>query len=132
MAKEKIFLVLVGLIFVGLGIYNLVQPVDAVAIFEIVLIKVSSINEIRANYGGMHLLIGLFFIYGALSLRFQDAALLVVALFTGGLVLGRLISLVLDGSPNETIWVLLIVEAVGFLAAALLFLQHPGRSDKSK
>ena len=126
--KEKIFLVLVGLIFIGLGTYSLVQPVDAVSIFEITLIEVSSINEVRANYGGMHLLLGLFFLYGAVAMRFQDAAILVVALFTGGLVLGRLVSLVLDGSPNEAVWALLIVESFGFVVAALLFLRNLGRS----
>ena len=126
--KEKIFLVLVGLIFIGLGTYSLVQPVDADSIFEITLIEVSSINEVRANYGGMHLLLGLFFLYGAVAMRFQDAAILVVALFTGGLVLGRLVSLVLDGSPNEAVWALLIVESFGFVVAALLFLRNLGRS----
>jgi hypothetical protein len=126
--KEKIFLVLVGAIFIGLGTYNLVLPVAAISIFKITLVEVSSINEIRANYGGMHLLLGLFFLYGALANRFRDAALLVVAVFTGGLVLGRLVSLMLDGSPNEAIWALLIVESVGCVVAALLFLRKVGSS----
>jgi hypothetical protein len=122
--KEKIFLILVGAVFVGLGTYNLVLPVAAISIFEIALVEVSSLNEIRANYGGMHLFLGLFFLYGALASRFRDAALLVVAVFTGGLVLGRLASLMLDGTPNEAIWALLILESVGCVFAALLFLRN--------
>jgi hypothetical protein len=122
--KEKIFLILVGAVFVGLGTYNLVLPVAAISIFEIALVEVSSLNEIRANYGGMHLFLGLLFLYGALASRFRDAALLVVAVFTGGLVLGRLASLMLDGTPNEAIWALLILESVGCVVAALLFLRN--------
>ncbi len=126
--KERIFLILVGTIFVGLGIYSLVLPVDAVSIFEITLMEVSALNEIRANYGGMHLLFGLFFLYGSLGNRFRVAALLVVAVFAGGLVLGRLASLVLDGSPNGAIWALLVIESVGCVIAAMLFLRKIGRS----
>jgi hypothetical protein len=119
--KEKVFLIIVGLNFIGVGLYNLAQPVDGASIFEIVLANVSSINEIRANYGGMHLLLGLFLIHGAFKMHIQRTALLVVALFTGGLVLGRITSLVVDGSPNEVVWALFIVEAVGFLVASGLY-----------
>ena len=127
--KERIFLILVGAIFVGLGTYNLVLPVAGISIFEIALVEVSSLNEIRANYGGMHLFLGMFFLYGALANRFRDAALLVVAVFTGGLVLGRLASLMLDGSPNEAIWALLILEPVACLVAVLLLWRNLGSSD---
>lgn len=119
----KIFLLLAGAIFVGVGAYNLALPVDAISIFEIELRHVSSLNEIRANYGGMHLLLGLFFLYGAHAQHFRLPALLFVAVFTGGLVLGRVVSLALDGSPNPFVWAFLALEAVGCLAGVLLFLK---------
>jgi ABC-type sugar transport system permease subunit len=129
--KEKIFLVLVGFVFTGLGMYNLVLPVVGVSIFEIELLNASSMNEIRANYDGMHLFLGLFLIYGAFNTNIQRTALLVVVVFIGGLVLGLITSLIIDGSPNEAVWTLFFVEAVGFLVASALYFLRPirGKND---
>lgn len=80
-------------------------------------------TSLISGFAILSIAMGLMVGYGALANRFRDAALLVVALFAGGLVLGRLVSLMLDGSPNEAIWALLIVESVGCVVAALLFLR---------
>ena len=89
-------------------------------------------SEIRANYGGMHVLFGIFLIHGAFKMHVQRTALLVVAVFTGGLVLGRLTSLLLDGIPNAGVWLLLIAEAVLCLAASVLYAIHPARAEKTE
>jgi hypothetical protein len=125
--KEKIFLVLVGLVFAGLGVFNLVQPVEGISIFEIELLNASSMSEIRANYGGMHLLFGMFLIYGAFEINIQRTSLLIVAVFIGGLVLGRITSLVMDGNPNEAVWTLFIIEVIGLLVASVLYFVSSNR-----
>jgi hypothetical protein len=118
---ERAFLVLVALNFVGVGGYNLLFPAQGMAGFELSLGSPSSLNEIRANYGGMHLLLGLFFLSGALRAEARRSALLLAAIFTGGLVGGRIVSLVLDGSPNGFVWRLLALEAAGCAAAFALW-----------
>lgn len=116
----RFFLSVVGLIFLGLGSFNLFFPVAGMAGFEIQIAAVSALNEIRANYGGMYFAMGLLFVSGAFVGALRFPALLVVALFTGGLVLGRLLSLVLDGWPNLVLWGLFALEAIGCLVASVL------------
>ena len=125
--KEKLFLLLTGLGFAGVGVVNLILPKLGIALFEIELSSASALSEIRANYGGMHALFGMFLIIGAFKIHVQRIALLIVAVFTGGLVLGRLTSLLMDGSPNAGIWLLLSAEAVLCLAASVLYVSHPVR-----
>lgn len=117
---DRFFLVVVGLIFLGLGGFNLLFPVAGIAVFEIQIASVSALNEVRANYGGMYFAMGVLFVAGASVGALRSSALLVVALFTGGLVLGRLLSLVLDGSPNTVMWGLFILEATGCVVASVL------------
>ena len=117
-----LFLGMVGLIFVGLGTFNLLFPVEGMVGFEIRVSTTSALNEIRANYGGMHLALGLFFVFGAFVPSARLLALLIVALFTGGLVLGRLLSLVVDGAPNSMVWGLFALESVGALVALTLLI----------
>lgn len=117
---ERFFLAIVGLIFLGLGSFNLFFPAIGMAGFEIEVVTVSALNEIRANYGGMHFAMGLLFVSGVFVGPVRVAALLVVALFTGGLVLGRSLSLVLDGSPNLLLWGLFALEALGCFVASVL------------
>lgn len=116
----RFFLAVVGLIFLGLGSLNLFFPVAGMAGFEIQIAAVSALNEVRANYGGMHFAMGLLFVSGAFVAALRVPALLVVALFTGGLVLGRSLSLVLDGWPNLFVWGLFTLEALGFVVATVL------------
>lgn len=117
----RLFLAVVAFIFLGLGSYNLFFPAAGMAGFEIQIATLSALNEIRANYGGMHFAMGLFFASGACVAALRVSALLVVALFTGGLVMGRALSLYLDGLPNTVVLSLLALEAIGFVAATVLF-----------
>ena len=118
---DRLFLAVVGLIFLGLGSFNLFFPVMGMAGFEIQIATVSALNEIRANYGGMHFAMGALFLAGAFIAALRIPTLLVVALFTGGLVLGRSLSLAIDGLPNLLVCALFALEAVGCIVALVLF-----------
>jgi hypothetical protein len=74
-------------------------------------------NEFRAVYVGMWLAMVAILV---LAWRRVEEPLLgdVAALLILGQTLGRLTSLVLDGSPSSRIWPMLVLEAVG--GAALL------------
>lgn len=118
---DQLFLGIVATVFLGLGTINLFFPVAGMAGFEVQISSVSALNEIRANYGGMHFALGLLFLSGALVRALRVSTLLVVALFTAGLVLGRLVSLVLDGIPNLFVLGLFALEALGCAVATVLY-----------
>jgi uncharacterized protein YacL len=48
----------------------------------------------------LYLALGLFWLYSAFNEAYRNAALLTVVLFTGGLVVGRIISYFADGQPQ--------------------------------
>lgn len=102
-----------ALLFVVIGAAHLVDPAGTIAPTGIEVAAVASFNEVRANYGGMHLMLGLYFLAGALSAPQRAPALLVLALFCIGLVLGRSVSMALDGYPGHLMTAFLLLEAAG-------------------
>lgn len=48
---------------------------------------------------GLYLALGCFWLYAAFDRRYTNAAVLTTALFSGGLVAGRIVSLIADGRP---------------------------------
>ena len=86
-------------------------------------------NEIRAQYAGLFLAVAA---VGGASLAgvvSRQAAFVVLAVVFGGLILGRLASLALDGSVagyGPTIRALYVIDAIGFsLAIAALAVDRP-------
>ena len=116
----QICLVVAALAFLMVGIGHLVIPLTMLAPMNIQLGGVNGFNEIRANYGGMHSLMGVFFLSGALVTKLRETALMTLAIFTTGLVLGRMVSIAIDGLPGTFIWLLLAGELVLAIAVWLL------------
>lgn len=119
------FLALTGLAFLLIGANTFRDPQAAMRGVDLLLHSVSAVNEVRANYGGMQIGMGLFFLAGAWRPRLTRPALLALALFTGGLVAGRLISMALDGLPNSMVLALLLLEVVAASVALLFLLRRP-------
>ena len=61
---------------------------------------------------GLYLGLGLFWLFAAFNDRHRNTAVLTTAIFAGGLVSGRLISLLADGRPSP---ILLVYIALEFL-----------------
>lgn len=117
----KILLGLLGIAFCKTGIETLVNPQAVLSQVGIVLDNASALSSMRAVYGGMHLVFGLFCFYGIF--RNPQAPLVLVILYTGGFALGRLSGMIADGAPNEFVITWLITEVVsGALAAGALAL----------
>ena len=80
----------------------------------------SALIDLRATYGGMALGIGIFWGYcapqGTLRIGLISSLLVLV-----GVALGRLVGMVVDGSPNTFMFVLLAAELlfIGLIALAL-------------
>lgn len=58
----------------------------------------------------LYLALGLFWLYCAFSEKYRDAGLVVLAVFCGGLVAGRILSLIIDGVPSPLLVIYLLVE----------------------
>lgn len=108
------FLIVNGLIFVIVGVRALLQPVDAVAVpYGLAVDGVDGRNYLRAAAGGVAITAGVVQILGAVFPTFAVAALVMVVTLLGGLVFGRLFSLIIDGKPGIVPWVAGFFEAVG-------------------
>lgn len=112
-----IFLFITGLIFTGVGLYGLLDPLAAAAPVGLQLESISSINQMRASAGAIPLLAGLFMMASAFRMHWCTAALWLVSIILGGLILGRLLSMVLDGMPGTANLWFLGFETFGFVQA---------------
>ncbi len=87
----------------------------------------NALSEFRAIYVGLWLIHALFFVYAAKNI---DNVLIgdVCGLLIFGQVIGRVVSLVLDGAPSFVMWPMAIVELIG---AVLIFVTRPKLSSNS-
>ena len=58
----------------------------------------------------LYITLGLFWLYSAFSDKYRDAGILVLCLFCGGLVTGRIISTFVDGTPSPILLVYILME----------------------
>jgi hypothetical protein len=116
----QVFLGLMGFAFCKTGLQALLDPQSVLENVGIVLSNASAISSMRAVYGGMHLVFGLFCFYGIFANR--SIPLTLVALYTTGFTIGRVSGIIVDGMPNEFVLTWLTTEVVcGVIAAVLLF-----------
>ena len=54
--------------------------------------------------------LGLFWLYCAFSTKYRDAGIIVLAVFCGGLVTGRILSVIIDGIPSPILLVYIGME----------------------
>ena len=121
----QLFLLLSGIGFMLIGVNTFRDPVAAMAGVELGVPSISALNEIRASYGGLQIGIGLLLVSAALMTWLTRPALLALSLVTGGLVVGRLMSIMIDGMPNSTVQALLGLEFFTTVIAIFLFTQQP-------
>ena len=58
----------------------------------------------------LYLALGLFWLYCAFSDSLRDAGIIVLAIFCGGLVIGRILSVMVDGMPSPILLVYIGME----------------------
>ena len=113
-----------ALMFLALGLNGLFNPVGHLAPYGLELATPGWLGEVRANYGGMHLGIGLLLALGATRVAWQRTGLAVLLVFLGGLAVGRTLSVFLDGLPPGFAFAFIAIEWLG-AALALLLLRRP-------
>jgi hypothetical protein len=117
---NQLALVVAAAVFAWVGVTGLLAPETIAGPVALGIETTSARNEIRANYGGMHLGVCVLFGAGAFVARLRRFATLLLTVFTGGLVAGRVLSMLVDGMPNAFVIQLLILEAVSAGAGAAL------------
>lgn len=116
----RVYLALLALATLNIAIQAIVDPQ---AIFDNVQVQLGNItarNSVRALYGGVNLVFGLFWLYAAY--RQQTSGLVLALLYTGGFALGRVLSIWLDGMPGAFAMQWLYTELIfAIIAAGLLW-----------
>lgn len=122
----QVFLALMGLAFCKTGIGSLIDPQSVMDNVGIVLNNSSAESSMRAVYGGMHLVFGLFCIYGIFANT--STALTLVALYTLGFTIGRVSGMLVNGMPNQFVVTWLVTEITcGLIASWLIFARYARR-----
>lgn len=118
---------LIGLVYAAVAIANVVAPHEAARAIGLAAMNINGLNELRAVY------VGVWLATAAISLlaarRPEDASLhLAITLLVGGQVLGRLVSVLVDGPPTMELLPMATVEVMGVI---VLVVVRPRRTHKS-
>ncbi len=116
------------LIFFGLAI--LLMPIELKESFDIEIPDdINVINDMRA-FSALTLVIGIFSIMGAFKRKFTYAAILIVFIQFLALGCGRLVSVVLDGTPIQGNIIGMSTEFFLGIVGAILFVKYRKNSVK--
>jgi len=88
-----------GLAFIGFGVTCFFVPTFPAELIGYSLDTADSYIEIRAMYGGLQTVIGMFTLLGAIQADFRRASLILIMLVYQGLAIGRTAGLLL--SPDQ-------------------------------
>jgi ribonuclease Z len=125
----RILATVVGGILLLIGIAVLIMPEVVSTMFLSLSTGGAGINSLRADIGALFLGMGVFALFGALT-RYRWV-LLVPAVFLAFVVAGRVISMILDPFPTNTIGALAMeIVFIVFLALAVISHAFSGKEQK--
>lgn len=111
------YLVITGVIFLIVGVRALLKPVEAVAIpYSLTGNNVDAKNYLRSGAGGVAIAAGALITAGAFVPTLTLSGAMVSVVILGGLVLGRLFSVAVDGNPGIVPWISGMFELLGLLS----------------
>ena len=93
---STIYLALTGLFFFGSGAYAVARPRKFADALDLTTLRAGGLNEIRAQYGGFFMVLGLACALAALGIVDRRFGLGVAAITFGGVIAGRLLGLAID------------------------------------
>jgi hypothetical protein len=124
---STIYLALAALFFLGTGALALAQPQRFAAALDLATVRAGGLNEVRAQYGGFFVVLGVACALATLGIVERRLALGVAAITFGGIIAGRLVGLGIDrgvAGYGPTVRRLFLVDATGCaLAVAALLLE---------
>ena len=72
----------------------------------------------------LYIALGLFWLWSAFSDKYRDAGVLVLCIFCGGLVAGRIMSVIVDGIPSPLL-ILYIAMEISLVPVCIWLLRRP-------
>lgn len=117
----SVLIAAVAAFFVTMGAVALARPERVVSYFGTSSLTRDARNEVRAVYGGFGLAVGLMLLATPWLPALRAGVLVAVSIALLGMAAGRLISVLLDGSPGLLPWLFCGFELVlsGSLLVAL-------------
>jgi hypothetical protein len=113
---STIYLAVTGIFFVGSGLLAVARPEWFAARLDLSTLRTGGLNEVRAQYGGFFTVLGIACALAAAGRLEPQFMLGVLALTFGGIVGGRLLSLLLDRGVSgygPMIRALLVLDTAG-------------------
>ncbi len=106
----------VGLITIGFGLVGLLKPglvMGLVGLETTPAARATVMGEMRAIYGGMPLVLGVFTLLAAFDPAQHRSRLTLLGLVWLGVCAGRLFSITIDGAPGLVGWGNAVLELAG-------------------
>ena len=127
----RIYLWICVITFLGLGIALMSWPERILSSVEVSFESPTAFADIRADYGGCILGIGIFLGWCAQNQERVKTGLLCTGLTFSGYVCGRLLSLLIDGMPKRIIFILIAIELLGAIVAfsCMALVKLPAKSN---
>ncbi|MDQ3712128.1 MAG: DUF4345 domain-containing protein [Acidobacteriota bacterium] len=113
MSIGRFSVTLSAIVFGGFGVAFLFFPLFMASIVSIELPTPSAVIDFRATYGGLEIGLAGFFTICALRDSWLRLGLVAQTVSLGGFAFGRIIGLILDGTPQPIIYYLLVAECAG-------------------
>lgn len=120
----RLYLVANLLIFWGFTVGFFFMPVRLGEMLGITLHSTTALADFRAMYGGMCLGVGVVFLLGLLKEGWRAPAVLLAVTTAAGLLLGRTLTIVVDGPASLYIYASMAGE-VGATALGIWLLKRP-------
>jgi hypothetical protein len=116
--NPRVTAIVAGLIMIALGTAGLLYPERVLGLLGFTVFNAShaaaAYGEVRATYGGLFLVMGVFTLMAAMDPAANRARLLFVGLLWLGACAGRLFGVFVDGNPGLFGWLAIVFElAVG-------------------
>ena len=125
--NPRITAAVVGVITLGLGLAGLLYPARVMGLLGFTVLNASQaaavLGEVRATYGGLFVVLGVYTLAAAMRPSMPRAPLLLIGLLWLGACAGRLLGASLDGNPGLFGWLFMTVELLlgaSLVAAAVL------------
>ena len=111
MQLKKVLLVLS---FVTICIIALLYGISPQWFFDTILVTSQDLSidqsHILRAVMMLYIALGLFWLYCAFSDKYRDSGIIVLAVFCGGLVAGRILSVIVDGIPSPLLILYIFME----------------------
>ncbi|MBM9500542.1 DUF4345 domain-containing protein [Leptospira sp. 201903071] len=118
---SKIFLLANIAVYDAFAVGFFLVPIKLASWIGIELQTTAALADFRAMYGGLCLGVGAVLVFGLFKKEWVPTGILLSITTAGGLFLGRIYTLLLDGPGNEYIYFSMTTEIVAVVLGAWLF-----------